>query len=468
MWEPPMDWGDWTPENMEEEFRKIEEKILNGSFIQLDKPKIINLLHFFIESENYSKAHKLLNLLEDAALTYSVSEIYSLRADIYEDAGELELALVSIGRALELEPFNEDYHFTRAVILLKMKKNEFARLAFAKSYTYSANPTLCAYDIAEELINYYLYEEAIEFLEIAYRDADLRIPALQDIVSCYEALDEPERAIRKLEEHLAEEPGDFRAWSILGKTYYNAKKYDHAVEAYQMRLALKPAVKIFIELAKTYIALNEYRKALKVLQSVSVKRGRRYPELHAYKSVCYRNTGNYSQAILELKKAGENTKEINLHEEFVKTYLAMEEYNLARKFLKLLEIENEENAWKYWAKYYLGKGNIVQAMKNALKFLSYREPHPEIWAQWAEILAESNYLDHALRLLELALTHFPDDPHLSYQRTCYLFRKGPSQTAMENLENLLMDHYEEHGILFHYCPELQNIKHIRYIINKYA
>ncbi len=463
-----MEWDDWSPENMEEEFRKIEEKILEGNLVQLDKHKIINLLHFFIEIGNFRKAHRLLDLLDESGTTYSRSEIYSLRADIYEEAGKLEMALVAIGKALELEPYNEDYHFARAVILLKMEKNDFARLAFAKSYKYSQNPTLSAYDIAEELMNFYLYEEAIEFLEIAYLDIDLRIPALQDIIACYEAIFEPEKAIEKIRQHLEDNPADFRAWSLLGKTYYNAGKYDHAVEAYRMKLALKSTVKTHIDLAKTYIALKEYRKALKTLQAVPLKRGARLPELHCYKAICYRHIGKYSRAVIELKKAGEGTKDISLNQEFVKVYLATEDHNLARKYLKLLEVEDEHVASEYWAKYYLSKGNIVKALKNAIKYLTYEAPTPEKWAHWAEVLVENDYLEHAINLLELAITRFSDSSLLKYQYTCYLFRTGDTRNAMQKLENLLMEDYENHGVLFHYCPELQNIKHIKYIINKYS
>lgn len=61
------------------------------------------------------------------------AELYSIRAEMEQEAGHAELALIDMNKAVELEPENKNYVLTRAYIHLAQNNKYYARKDFEKA-----------------------------------------------------------------------------------------------------------------------------------------------------------------------------------------------------------------------------------------------------------------------------------------------------------------------------------------------
>ncbi len=467
LWSFDRDENSFDPKNIEEDFNLLEQELKDGNFYHIKRERILLHVHYFMSAGKYSQAHKLLDLLEGYNSPLPQSEVYLLRSAVYSESGKKELAIVYISKAIKFEPDNFELYFTKGVYLLDWKKLDLALNSFRKSFMLSVDPRTTAYDIAEVLMEKHHYKKALPYLLIAYMDNDFRLPAMKDIVICHKNNAEIEKGISFVQRHLERFPDDANAWQILAEAYFHANEYDKAIEALRMRLAISHNIKSHLNLAEVLIQLNEPYDALKELKRCRIANPAilKNNQYYLLKGLALKKLGKYQEAANELKKILSAVPQVAKF--IAECYIKLNQPKLAREYAQKLYETNQIEGERAKALVALAKNDIVLAIKHASKYLTVFEPEAEEWAFWAEQLAKYGFYQEAINLLNMGIPQVINKIDLTYQKIAYLIKDNKIDDAIAELENALLEDYEKHGILFHYYPELQNLKLFSHIINKY-
>ncbi len=84
------------------------------------------------------------------------------------------------------------------------------------------------------------FEKSIEPLALALQKQPEAVEALNQLITGYLVLKQPDKAIVKLNEIIKNHPNHFYAFNLLGSVYGNLNKFDEAIAAYQKAIQIRP------------------------------------------------------------------------------------------------------------------------------------------------------------------------------------------------------------------------------------
>jgi CHAT domain-containing protein/cytochrome c-type biogenesis protein CcmH/NrfG len=159
----------------------------------------------------------------------------------------------------------------------------------------------CLYGIGAGYRGLGKHKEAVETLDRAARTAP-GDPMLLMIGYEYEALKEYERASNIFGKIVALDPGDYLAWSSLGRSYMGLRRYERAVDSFEKAISLRPDQYIrYAELGWAYYHLRRFAEAA-VAFDKAVKIEPRDPAGYHSLGLAYLELGHYDHAIPMFEK----------------------------------------------------------------------------------------------------------------------------------------------------------------------
>lgn len=275
---------------------------------------LLNKAIYHYENENYEMAITLLD--EAILLNPEISEVHYWRGKVAThdlNQESLEVAIVELSEAIRLKPDYADAYFERGRVYIQKREFEEAKKDLEKAI--QINPKL---------------KEAYSLL------AQIELIFGND-----------EKAMKYLEK-VSHQEGDDRYYYSLGKIFYNAGKYQYAIEQFN----------------KT-IEKNKY-----------------FVDAYVYKAHSLAKLGNYQEAIENLKKA------IILVPEEISYFVDIAKYYFEMAKQKVKEGNNIEAA-----------ENFVKGLQIDYNLKIEKQYVPVIMKAVRELLEKKNY-EEALELID--------------------------------------------------------------------
>ena len=235
--------------------------------------------------------------------------------------------------------------------------------------------------------------------------------------------------------------------TVMAGEYFENGNYNEAIIAYNKALSMKYGDKEFLSigLAEAYVASNNYDKALEVLRNryqvsgtIAIKEKieeitAQRTEHNFFQAMSYGDTyfsnGEYNNAIIEYEKAKLiKSKEAVSYIKIVKSYMAMDEYDLAEaEILGGLTLTESQELERLRTK-----------VENEQKNLQYES----LLSKASEYINQENYED-AINQYNEAIWIMPDNDKAYNQMAEVYILNEDYETAKYLLQNYLRSHNSE-------------------------
>lgn len=217
----------------------------------VDRSELFSLAKERFIDNDYKTAEVLLQQV--ILSNKSNPEVFHMLGTIYYDQGKFNKAIKSFERALEIEPTFTDASVGLSIILNDLGRYEEGQKVFhdAQVQLERQNPEADDPYVAEKLaikheelgqlyFQYKRYKEALEQYLKASNLSTRAVEITMKVVDCFEALDQPRKAIKQLRYLVREYPQYVQARIRLGKIYYNMNKVVDALECWEAVLLRDP------------------------------------------------------------------------------------------------------------------------------------------------------------------------------------------------------------------------------------
>lgn len=232
-------------------FRKTNEAIESIDLALKLDPK--NERYYYIKSFVYNSAGKSKNemALSEINKALKINPNYSkavgLKALIYSEDGSTSEALVLFDKAIMLDPKNpENYNF-KGLCLRTAERYEEAAKCFAKATEVDPNFSIAWDNLGDIYLNNLgKTEEAIKYFNMAIEKNPLNTHAFNSLAKAYWEMRNSDEALKVCERAIQVEMDYPYVYDTKGQILVGLKKYDEALEAYQLANKYYPENKTFI------------------------------------------------------------------------------------------------------------------------------------------------------------------------------------------------------------------------------
>lgn len=360
-------------------------------------------LEVLLELENYPQAKKLIEELQE----YSIesTDFLVCCAKYYSNLGNPRKSIAYCEKALELEEEEDFLH-------------NF---------------------IADEFINLGDPFNALKHYKIALNFEPTDDYALENVMVCYNQLNKSEEAVDFLNSYLDKYPFSETAWFEYGQFYFNKKKYEEAIKAFDYILAINSdAVGVYNNKAACYEAMKDWVKAIDVYEELL--------EIEFTKAYTYYKIGlchkENKRPILALHAFQNSLREdpqfyLSMMEQSF-LYEEMGGMKEALHFAKEATFLNENNLdyQKRLAFLYIDAGRFGESLSCMKKLVSAEPGRFYNWYAYAEVLMLLEEYDEAITLLQNALK-LHKRAELYYQLSNCFFNLSENEKGTEMLHNAL-------------------------------
>ncbi len=389
--------------------------------ILLERGKTQEATQYFLRALELSPA--LLN--SDLAKTFQIKEVprfdgnfYNAKALQYFYAGNLDKALATINKALEIDPKNPEIYNNAGLIYLKRADFKSAQTYFKKAIFLNRNFSQCYLNLAD------LEGQAGNYaLQLKYLKSALKI-----------------------------NPNDKNAYFKLGEIFLSDKNYKEAANYF------KKAISIDNKYFEAYLALSlccmeegDTQGALLALKS-ALKIDNSNPEISFYLAKLCIISSDFDEAQKYIEEALKKAQNPNYYLELGKIYYYRENYPLAlENFEHALDLDltffHEAQLYNYLGLCYYKEGQLDKAVYNFERAVNLDNSRPIFYYNLYLAYNSQNKNESAQKTLKKALSIKPatsaDYIELS---NIYYDMKNPATALMKLDEGI--EKYPQDRILY--------------------
>lgn len=360
-------------------------------------------LEVLLELENYPHAKKLIEELQE----YSIesTDFLVCCAKYYSNLGNPRKSIAYCEKALELEEEEDFLH-------------NF---------------------IADEFVNLGDPFNALKHYKMALNFEPTDDYALENVMVCYNQLNKSEEAVDFLNSYLDKYPFSETAWFEYGQFYFNKKKYEEAIKAFDYILAINSeAVGVYNNKAACYEAMKDWAKAIDVYEELLEIE---FTKAYTYYKIglCYKEN---KQLILALHAFQNSLREdpqfyLSMMEQSF-LYEEMGGMKEALHFAKEATFLNENNLdyQKRLAFLYIDAGRFGESLSCMKKLVSAEPGRFYNWYAYAEVLMLLEEYEEAVTLLQNAIK-LHKRAELFYQLSNCFFNLSENEKGTEMLQHAL-------------------------------
>ncbi|MBQ9202233.1 MAG: tetratricopeptide repeat protein [Bacteroidales bacterium] len=406
----------WHRSQGEEELlQRFEAGRSRGKSVYFDIEEYEQIIDQYILREEFDMAEKA---LESARAIHRDSDTLRMKAAricLFRKRPEEALSL--LGRQND-----EEALILRAAAWLQQGRQEQAFRLFddiiagsdlEKEYT--------LLDIAEQLVYYHYYKEALEKLETAWSIN----PSLTDIydlaVECCDRLHDEEGCIRFYQRELDVYPYDSSVWASLSELYFRRKDYEAGIDAMEFALASSRSYNpLWAEqLGQAYTEMNDFGQALKHYQAARQAYLEQYGQedgnLLGEIAECYEKLGRFDEALDGYHRCLKvNPDDDDAYVGIGICLAAKQEYQQSLQAYEQALRLNPHNpdVWSCVGELFTLTENFDQAVEAYRLALDLNSEQPDIWFTLGNLLFTQDEFAQALQAYEQALRLDPEIENL--------------------------------------------------------
>ncbi|NUM51235.1 MAG: tetratricopeptide repeat protein [Flavobacteriales bacterium] len=450
---------------------RFEEMLRNNTHYFFDIEEFENLVDFYIETNNTTKALKVVNYAKEQ---HPFSTEMAIRhAQVLAAAHKPQQALEILASVESLISGDTDFYFTKATIYSQLRMSQKAIDNFKKALEFAdhnEDKEDVLISIAFEYENLSEFNKAVEYLKKTLTINPNNETALYEIVFCYEVLGQLESCIDYFNHFIDEHPYSYNAWYNLGISYNHIGLYEKSLEAFEYALTIQeefPAA--HYSKASTLVSLARYEEAIE-----SFKETMKYEEPDA---LCFYNIGECYEKLEDYNNAlGYYQRATKLDPYFGDAWMGIAYvynqtnrlYAAAHYIEKAAEIDNKNEDYLYlYADIKRNLGFIEEAIEAYKTVIQLAPDNESAYIDLTEAYMQQNEHDLALETITEAAQLFTESSTILYKLAWVLIELRFLDEALLAFEKAIEIRFGEHKEFLAYCPKAALLEGIISLIEKH-
>ena len=447
---------------------KFEILLKDNASVYFEEDEFDELIIRFSENQKIDLAMKAASL---GLAQYPFSTQLMIRqAQLYGVSDQALKAFELLDAAEMFEPGNEEIQVTRGTIFSHIRQSKKAIDCFMKALDMGGEKEEIFILIALEYQNMQRPEDAIRYFRKVLKLAPDNDFAMYEIAWSYDQNGKTEDAVAFFETFLDSHPYSITAWHNLGLARIRTSEYEKAISAFDYALAIQEDfVPAIIYKALAFAGLQKFSEAIEMYKS-SFSYQEPDAETYYFIGECY-------EKLEEMGKAENYFRKAVLKEpEFARAWVGLAVISEFHQrplegihcMRKALEIEDKNpDFWYYLAGFQDEAGLSEEAD------LSYRHSlmlEPNLWEcrlDYSDFLAQHHHLDQAIETLTEGIQIDPGRTSLIYRYGALLLESGSRKSALQVIEQALIQEFDLHQELLDYYPQLEKDAEINLLIDRY-
>ncbi|GAA4267920.1 tetratricopeptide repeat protein [Hyunsoonleella aestuarii] len=436
---------------------KFESMLKTNNVLFFDSEEFENIIHHYLNQGKIALAKKAIKLGLSQHPTSINLRLFKVEVCVFEDklieANELLNVLYS------LDPMNEEIFIQKANILSKQDEHLKAIDVLKKALELTDDVVDIYSLIGMEYLFLDSFEDAKTYfmrcLEVDIKDYS----ALYNIIYCFDFLEQHSDAIDYLNIFLDKNPYCEVAWHQLGKQYYELKKYEKSLTAFDFAIISDDSfVGAYLERGKVLEKLKRYNEAI---ENYSITLKLDDPTSYALLRIgnCYEKLQNDDLAVQYYYKT--------VHEDPLldKGWIAITKfYNRKKNYQKALYYINKainidaENViyWKLYSQINQRLNFYEEAERGFKKTLELGNYELNTWLSRGDLLIKLGELEAAVYNFEQAVEFYPENAELEYRLAGLYFALNESDKGTFHLKNGIRFNEDYGFIIEELFPEVAN------------
>lgn len=341
---------------------KFESMLQKNHIFFFDVDEFEEIVEYYLELGKMSKAKHALQIGLNQHPTAISLKLLQVEVMIFED--ELQQASLLLDELEVIEPSNSEIYVQRANLYSKLNKHQKAieLLQYALPLT---DDLVDVYSlIAMEYLFIEDYAQAKKYFKKCLSEDIEDYMSLQQLLFCYDILEENEEAIAFLNAYLDKNPYCEVAWHYLGKQHLIREDLDEALRCFDFAIISDDTFTgAYFEKAKVLEKLGRYEKAIENYK-ITLTLDDASPLVYLHIGRCFEKMNDDATAEQYYYKA--------VHED-----------------------PQLSKSWMTLADFYYLRGNHIKALKHINKVLHIEDNNPYYWRRCAEIHFCLNDLEKA-------------------------------------------------------------------------
>ncbi|MFK8267680.1 tetratricopeptide repeat protein [Capnocytophaga cynodegmi] len=331
---------------------KFESMLQKNHILFFDVDEFEEIIEFYLELGKMSKAKHALQIGLNQHPSAISLKLLQVEVMIFED--ELQQASVILDELEMIEPSNSEVYVQKANLYSKLNQHEKA-IDLLKYALPLADDLVDVYSlIAMEYLFIENYQEAKKYFKKCLSEDIEDYMSLQQLLFCYDILEENDEAITFLNAYLDKNPYCEVAWHYLGKQHLVKEELNEALRCFDFAIISDDTFTgAYFEKAKVLEKLENYQKAIENYK-ITLTLDDASPLVYLHIGRCFEKMNDDVTAEQYYFKA--------VHED----------PQLSKSWLTLAEF------------YYL-RGNHSKALNYINKVLLLEDNNPYYWRRYAEI-----------------------------------------------------------------------------------
>jgi len=331
---------------------KFEAMLREKHISFFDVDEFEDIVGYYLENGKMSKAKRALEI----ALSQhpDASSLKLLQAELFLLEDKLEEATDLLDELESIEPMNAEGYVQRANLYSKLNNHPKAIELLTYATKFSPERGYIYALIGMEHLYRDDYQRAKEFFILAIKEDAEDYASLQQLLYCYDMLNNTQGAMEFLNKYLDKNPYCEVAWYYLGRIYLSQEEHKKALRCFDFAIISDDTFTgAYFEKARVLEIMGDFVKAIDNYKITLT--------LDDPSAVVYLHIGRCYEKMRDDKRA--------------------EEYY----FKATHEDPQLSKAWITLADFYYLRGKHDQALKYILKVLSFEEGEPYFWVRYAEL-----------------------------------------------------------------------------------
>ncbi len=393
--------------------QRFEAMLRTNKSYFFDVDEFLDIIDEYIVMANYNMAYKAIEI--GLQQHHQSVDIQLYKAELYALDDQLDKAMQLLKELQNQEPDRIEIPMLEAELFSRKHMHREAIAALQKALDL---PDHDPQEIYELMTVEYLYlDDYRSALNTALESLRLN-PAsstsLYNAITCYDLLDEADKATAFLEEYVDKNPFSEIAWSLLAKKYINQEAYNKALKAIEFAIAIDDRfLGAYYDKAYIYNKLKQYTKALECYrQTLKIADPTAFTYYHMAR--IYEKINDYNQAAeYYLLAIAEDPGHYKSWIRVVQIKIRINDLDGALDIAKkALEIVNNQELFVLLADIYVLKNDLYKAIPALEMSLKLGEKKLDIILKLADLYKQTHKVEKFRQLLLDAKKAYPDSQEI--------------------------------------------------------
>jgi len=399
--------------NNDELIERFEAMLKTNESIFFDLEEFLDIIEEYITLGNFNMAQKAITI---SLTQYAQNlDILLYQAELYSLTDNLEKSESLLMKLSQMDPERIEIPMLEAEIYSRKHMHKKAVDALNKALKLPDNDPAEIYELMT--VEYLYLEDYQSALQSALKTLKF-LPdsstALYNAVTCFDLLNQPEKAVAFLQKHVQKHPFSEVGWSLLGKKYLEQRAYQKALVALDFAIAIDDKfLGAYYDKAYAYNKLQQYDKALEFYKlTLDIADPTAFTFYHIAR--IYEKMQAYDEAVTNyLYAINEDPGHYKSWIKLVQIKIFLKEYDAALEVnKKALEIVNNQELFELLGSIYELKKDFQKAIPAYEMSLKLGTVKLETILKLADLYKQTYQLEKFRNLLLEAKQQFPDSKEI--------------------------------------------------------